>query len=288
MTKLVVALALAAACGARSEPPVEPTCTVCPPAPPSCRRGKWQRLMAEAIERTRPSSQQIDAIVDWYCARDIAAPHGSAVTLAIDGNAVPVAEFWSSAKHQSYELNLGSSVRVEPVDDADRPAVATRVTVATNHDRWLAAWIDFDFSARDELVGVNLGQGSACPFVATSFDGGPFVEHGTILTNLHAATLEATQSLALAGPAACHRVVVRVTEREPETTYLDAIAIAIDGTRVVPASCPGAAYCSDDGVYHRLERGERIDVELALPPGTDCSALRVLADGYYVPRAGTP
>jgi hypothetical protein len=144
-------------------------------------------------------------------------------------------------------------------------------------------WVHYYFNARDELVGVNLGAGSACPFIATAFDGGAFVEHGEILTDLRRPALEATQSLATAGPAHCTRVVVRVLERKPETTYLDQLGLDVAGMRLAPAGCPGADYCADDGIYRRLERDQSIDLAFDLPPGTDCRSARVIANGYYLP-----
>ena len=72
-------------------------------------------------------------------------------------------------------------------------------------------------------------------------------------------------------------------ERKPETTYLDSIALEVDGVVLAPAACPGAAYCADDGNYHLLERDRSIDVPFDLTPGADCRTARVIANGYYVP-----
>ena len=305
MLKLVLALLLVGCPGGPPPPPVESRCN-CPP-PRVCHRQKWQTLIDVAVEssaqqgvacaigcRDAPiTPKQATAIVDWYCAREEAQPQTTAVWLAIDGSEKDAGVFWEDGKAPSYDLRLGSWVRASknrddfPYEMDSQGRVTTKVkldvVIGGGDSGPMAIWIDFFFDASDKIFGVNLGAGSACPFIATSFDGAPFVERGEILTDLRSPSLEATQDLSAAGPARCTRAIVRVLERKPETTYLDSIALEVDGVALAPVGCPGAAYCSDDGVYHQIEQDRSIDVAFDLPRGADCRSARVIANGYYVP-----
>lgn len=301
MTKLVLALLLAGSCW-RSPPQavIESPCN-CSEGAPSCpRRGKWVALVARAIEATARhqvgvSQKQAAAIVDWYCVRDNVKPRSNLHWMASDENEVGEAEFWKHAKSNSYDIRYGSSVSASRDRETfgwairDQNSITTKVTLDTIHGGGdsgpMPFWIHFYFDDFDKLVGANVGSGSACPYITTSFDGGAYVEHGEILRNLWRPALEATQQLATPGPAQCRRVVVRVSERKPETTYLDSLELDVDGTRIAPTGCPGAAYCADDGTYQRLERDTSIDLAFALPAGVDCRSARVVANGHYVPYA---
>ena len=70
------------------------------------------------------------------------------------------------------------------------------------------------------------------------------------------------------------RVRIRLSEEKPETTYLDAVWLELDGQRVDPIE-PMAP----DGRYEVMQRGDAIDLEFPLHPHTEA---RLVAVGYYV------
>ncbi|MEZ4252293.1 MAG: hypothetical protein R3B99_29115, partial [Polyangiales bacterium] len=77
---------------------------------------------------------------------------------------------------------------------------------------------------------------------------------------------------------------VRLSEEKPETTYLDAVALVVDGVHVVPRACESAAppaYCIADGTYFVLREGERLDLDFDAPPGGPAT---LEAHGYYRPH----
>lgn len=299
MTKLGIALLLVAC--ART-PAIELRGQ--PPALEGTHRSKWYTLLevarhAAARERVACASgcdaapitdKQAAAIVDWYCDRDapVSAPQ---LWTTKDEHPIDRYEFWADATNRAYELGPGSVVSASHDRDTFQDelvgpdTITSKVTLEISHHdpNLIPFWVHFYFDARDGLVAVNLGSGAACPFVATSFDGGAFVEHGEILTELRRPALEATQSIAAAGPDHCARAIVRVIERKFETTYLDSLELDLAGVRVVPASCPGPAYCADDGIYQHIDHGQSLDVVFDLPHGSDCRSARIVANGYYVP-----
>jgi len=301
----VVCATLLLACAKRPAPVIESRCQCTQTE--TCRRAKWQALIDVAVAAAAQqgiacslgcsslpiTQKQATAIVDWYCTRDAAKPRSDLLWMASDEQPIGEDEFWTHAKAGTYDVRYGSWVGASRDRDTfayelhERTEIATKVTLDVilggGDSGPMPFWVHYYFDARDHLVGVNVGAGSACPFIATSFDGGAFVEHGEILTDLRRPALEATQRLATTGPAHCTHAIVRVLERKPETTYLDSLELDLGGVRLAPAGCPGAAYCADDGAYHRLERDQSIDIAFELPPGTDCRTAHVVANGYYVP-----
>lgn len=143
-------------------------------------------------------------------------------------------------------------------------------------------WITFDLDAKGAIVGISVNA-AACPLVYVEERSGALSYQGEILRNLVKPAWEATQHLAL--DATCGgEVRVQLVEAKDEITYLDDVALVVDGVAVAPRACGDAAapaYCGDDGRYTTLVRGQT----LALVFDVDgvCAAPQLRADGYYVP-----
>ncbi len=125
---------------------------------------------------------------------------------------------------------------------------------------------------------------AACPFVYR-LDGDAWHKKGEILRHLIGATLDGWQSLEI-GPIQQRKEVLALSIREekPETTYLDAVYISVGEERFLPLACDGSnvpAYCSADGRVSRIESGDAIELEFALPKELSGRAL-MWAKGYYV------
>lgn len=127
---------------------------------------------------------------------------------------------------------------------------------------------------------VDPSQCAACPFVYVLNDG-EWKYQGEILRNLRRKSLERSQTLHIRNPGQ-PKMKVRITEEKEETTYLDQVALKMeDGTKVLPDSCkivPSPKYCEDDGQYHVIRQGERLELSF------DKSAGTLWANGYYVPK----
>ena len=108
---------------------------------------------------------------------------------------------------------------------------------------------------------------------------------GEILRNLATPGAEATATLEL-GPSSCAATRrIRITEEKRERTYLDSVALAIDGATLRPDACAAdaaAAMCADDGRYLELATGDAIELVFTLP-SPSCSPGALVANGYYVP-----
>lgn len=130
------------------------------------------------------------------------------------------------------------------------------------------------------IVSIDTGA-AACPFVYERA-GDAWAYRGEILRNLASPAWEATQTLALGEPATCGATrTIRIAEEKAERTYLDSVALAIDGAVITPDACGAGAVCADDGRYAELATGDSIELTFTLP-APSCARGEVIANGYYV------
>lgn len=123
---------------------------------------------------------------------------------------------------------------------------------------------------------------AACPFVDVAVDG-RWQTRGEILRNLNEPLADGPQDLRLT-PAAIEGGVVRVRieERKPEVTYLDAVWLVVDGKDFAPVACEeGGAVCEVDDDRLVLHPGERLD--LVFEVGAARATPVLWAHGYYLP-----
>lgn len=126
---------------------------------------------------------------------------------------------------------------------------------------------------------------AACPFVYTR-EGDRWVRHGEILRYLVGPRAEAWQSLVVpTSGAASTQLTVRISEEKPETTWIDAVRLHVDGRTLSPRACTDAkgSLCAADGERFMLREGEHLDLVFDLPRGARSVTLEAL--GYYEPTA---
>lgn len=132
-------------------------------------------------------------------------------------------------------------------------------------------------------------QCAACPFVYIE-RAGRWSRVGEILRNLRRPQDQRWQSLAVPAIEIDGRLVrIRLAEEKPETTYLDAVHLLIDGAAVAPLACSEASpppYCEEDDRFTVLQQGAAMTFEFELPP-TSPASLELRALGYYLPHAAT-
>jgi hypothetical protein len=121
---------------------------------------------------------------------------------------------------------------------------------------------------------------AACPFVYVETEGG-WDFRGEILRDVRSAAAAATRTMAL-GRATGETLRIKIAERKPEVTFLDAVAVRAGDEVIRPRRCRAAngPLCAADGETLRLERGDEVVLELDVPAGAE---LVLLATGYYVP-----
>lgn len=125
----------------------------------------------------------------------------------------------------------------------------------------------------------------SCPWLYI-FEDGQFHRKTEILKDAVGLEGATTSFYALDAAATVDgRIRAQIREEKDEKTFVDAVVLTIDG---VP--CPsclvagGGGLEAIDGSYLTLEKGERVDLEFALPDGTREGAQIVLeAHGYYEP-----
>lgn len=139
----------------------------------------------------------------------------------------------------------------------------------------------------EALMSTYGGLNAACPYVYTETTGDNLSYQGEILRNLRRPELETWQSLEVEVRSRSELTVV-LTEEKPETTYLDAIALELDGERRLPLQCESEAppaYCDDDGHYFVLPQGQRLELTFEGPGDAEALLPAILhADGHYIPE----
>lgn len=147
-------------------------------------------------------------------------------------------------------------------------------------------WLELAIDANDQVIAVEQGF-AACPFAYLVTADGPVLQ-GELLRNLDAPTREGTQALAVDAPCG-GSVTYRITEEKDEVTQLDELMLVLDDRVIAPDACgPGPltepALCANDGVAHRLAKGEALDVSFTIPRGVACRGAYLRANGHYLPR----
>ncbi|MDX2086308.1 MAG: YARHG domain-containing protein [Kofleriaceae bacterium] len=132
---------------------------------------------------------------------------------------------------------------------------------------------------------------SACPHVFVAQADGRFRYVGEILRDLVGSSARARQALPLAAADAHDgKIVVRISERESETTFLDDIYLSVGGVRVAPSACAAGpspsppAECVSDGLMRRLEYGDDLLLEFMVGRVPHRAEVTLWGTGYYVRR----
>lgn len=124
--------------------------------------------------------------------------------------------------------------------------------------------------------------GAACPFVDVLVGGRAWTV-GEILRNVNQPAVAGPQGLPLPPQAIEQgRVVVRIAERKPEITELDAVWLEVGDREFAPLGCEEGGLCEVDGLVSVLERGD--ELPLVFEVGEARGKLVLWAHGHYVPQ----
>ena len=178
--------------------------------------------------------------------------------------------------------------RLEIDGDGDVQATVGDCGSPIHHQTWALSGTRLRKTAEVVQKATPPDQCSACPFVDVERDG-RWRRAGEILRELRRPALEAWQPLALPSVAGGATLRIRLSEEKPETTYLDAIHLSIDGAPVRPVTCQAArppAYCESDGAYAVLPAGSELVLEFQLPATPGRPHLELWAEGHYLPHGG--
>jgi len=131
-------------------------------------------------------------------------------------------------------------------------------------------------------VPQGTGRTKACPYVySRATTAGQWTDQETILTHQNGIGNEMTHRRILS--VFSGEVLIR--EEEPETSYLDYMAVEVitrDGNRhVLAAASPELA--AIDGTYLIMREGDAEVVAFELPGTSDYERIELLAHGYYEP-----
>jgi hypothetical protein len=129
------------------------------------------------------------------------------------------------------------------------------------------------------FVGEESGIPAACPYVYLK-SGNEFLYKGEIIRNLIGKNSETLQRLDL-GYSKNEKIIIRIKEEKKEVSYLNFIAIEINGKVIFPSkNSKNTNLISDDNKYIKLKQGEYIDLEFTVKCN---SKIKLIGKGYYVP-----
>jgi hypothetical protein len=135
----------------------------------------------------------------------------------------------------------------------------------------------------------NPDECAACPR-AYVLEAAGFAYKGEILRDLDRAELAGEQRLAFTRAQRFRsnsdgRVTIELREEEPEISHIDAVALELDGRRILPVGCEqrSSAICHVDGHEQVLRRGDTLRLEFEVGELDADSRVALVAVGYYVP-----
>lgn len=122
----------------------------------------------------------------------------------------------------------------------------------------------------------------SCPHLAV-FRGGRFVEVGQVLVDRYTRGLRGTDVRRVRLEVRDGLVRLRVIEREPEVTYLDAVQVRVRGRLLEPAGVPHRVRGAD-GSTLVLKTGDALELTFRAPGlGDGVVAADILVTGHYEP-----
>jgi hypothetical protein len=139
----------------------------------------------------------------------------------------------------------------------------------------------------------NPDECAACPR-AYVLEAAGFAYKGEILRDLDHPELAGEQRLAFTRAQrfrsdADGHVTIELREEEPEISHIDAVALELDGRRILPVGCERSsptgmnAICHADGREQVLRRGDTLRLEFEVGDLDVESRVALVAVGYYVP-----
>lgn len=198
-----------------------------------------------------------------------------------DGAELSLTELWSSNGYNSGEVTSDGGGMLKLRYDECPDAFCVTYTLAAGR---LSAGQVITKRVHDP------DECAACPHVYV-LEAAGFAHKGEILRDLRRPELAAAQRLAFTRPQRFRAergvITVEIREQEPETSFIDALALELDGRRILPIVCRAgeAAICSEDGRPAILRQGEVLSLEFEVGELTADSKLALWAVGYYVPTA---
>ena len=128
-------------------------------------------------------------------------------------------------------------------------------------------------------------NGWACPWLYVH-DGEGYVRVTELLRNLEGADAQRVEETRLGPvPVVDGTVRLRLAEEKPEISYIDQLAVMINGVRVQPGGALGDRLFAVDGDMLTLREGQTVELVFPVPLRFDQAEfvhVTVVAQGYYV------
>lgn len=121
----------------------------------------------------------------------------------------------------------------------------------------------------------------SCPFLLVE-RAGQFVELGQILIDRYIASKRGTDLRTAVVGVRGGRITVKLAEREPEVSHIDAIEVWYRGRRLPPSAGSPAAARTIDGVNHTLSTGQELTMHFQAPIQSGELSVEIRVNGYYI------
>jgi hypothetical protein len=200
----------------------------------------------------------------------------------VDGDALRVTPLWHSNGYSSGTVVIAGDGVIDVRYDECPDAFAIRYQLRANGQ--------LESSAVTSERVRDPSECAACPHVYVREATG-FVYKGEILRELRRPELAAAQTLAFTRPQRFRTdargvIALEIREGEPETSYIDALALELDGRRILPLACAveHPAYCHEDGQPTILQQGDSLLLEFEVGDLLAGASVALWAVGYYEPH----
>ena len=133
---------------------------------------------------------------------------------------------------------------------------------------------------------VDYSQMAACPYVYLIEDD-KLEFKGEILRYLNVDYAEVWQKLSISSKSKINnKIRIVISEEKEEETYLNAVYLLVDNKKIIPKikSNKIELILKDDEQYLKLVKGDKIELEFALPKDCSVKTFDLFGKGYYLPK----
>lgn len=121
----------------------------------------------------------------------------------------------------------------------------------------------------------------SCPFLLVA-RAGQFVELGQILIDRYRPGKQGTDSRTTTAEVVSGRITVKLAEREPEVSHIDAVEVWHQGQQLQPVGASPAAARAIDGARHTLVTGDELTMYFQAPVRSGELDIEIRVNGYYI------
>lgn len=121
----------------------------------------------------------------------------------------------------------------------------------------------------------------SCPFLLVA-RAGQFVELGQILIDRYLPSKQGTDRRQTIAEVVGGQITVKLAEREPEVSHIDAVEVWYRGQKLQPVGTSPTAARAIDGSAHTLATGDELTMHFQAPVRSGDLEIEIRVNGYYI------